>query len=264
MSTVHSSEVYKDIPGFSNYKISNYGKLFSKTRSQLVYNRNNPFTRTTYGKRLFGSVDDFGNKFTTITNDNGKYVRVMFKQLIALAFLGERPKRYFIEAIDGDDKNIHADNLKYSEIKVKQPTIDRSKLIPVTEDMQHSWDLCLLTGWSNCSSMRRTIKNFCLIENPLIVFNDEEIYDWFYQLNLQRTGKRWEAYKFDVRAFVGSHSTKLSSALFSNKMEDCLNVINSFPWRDCVLVKSQADRPRTGRYKVGGRSFSDTQWNKVK
>lgn len=264
MGVVHSSEVYKDIPGFSNYKISNYGKLFSKTTTKIIYIRNKPFTRTNHGKRIFGSIDALGNKFTTITNDNGKYVNVQFKKLIALAFLGERPKRHFIEAIDGDNKNICAENLRYAEIKVKQPTIDRSKLTPVTEDMQHTWDLCLLTGWSKCFNMRRTIKNFCLIENPSIAFNDEEIYDWFYQLNLQRAGKRWEAYKFDVRAFIGSHSTKLSSALFSNSMEDCLKVINSFPWRDCALVKSQADKPRTGRYIVGGRKFSDSQWNKVK
>ena len=90
-------EIWKDVKGFEGmYQISNHGRLKS-------------FLRIKTGHIM------------SQTNKKGDYFRIVLNQkkstyihhLVAFHFIGDRPKGYHIDHIDGNKQNNRVDNLQY-------------------------------------------------------------------------------------------------------------------------------------------------------
>lgn len=92
-------EIWKTIPGFSTYQVSNTGKIRS-----LNYKKSKKI------KELKPAVDG-GYLKTMILSDNKIYDTVRIHRLVALTFLGE--SNLEVNHIDGNKLNNSIDNLEY-------------------------------------------------------------------------------------------------------------------------------------------------------
>lgn len=88
-------ELWKAIPGFPHYQVSNLGRV---RRIQISFPK--PFM----GTRGY---------FHVVLSENGKTVTKNIHSLVALAFKGARPKEHTCNHEDGDKTNNRTSNLKY-------------------------------------------------------------------------------------------------------------------------------------------------------
>jgi len=93
------NEIWKTIPGFSTYQVSNTGKIRS-----LNYKKSKKI------KELKPAIDG-GYYKTMILSDNKIYATIRIHRLIALTFLGE--SHLEVNHIDGNKLNNNVDNLEY-------------------------------------------------------------------------------------------------------------------------------------------------------
>lgn len=102
MQTEISGESWKNIPGFSKYEISEYGRIRS-----FHGRKNEKF------KILKGSKDKDGYRRVSIVSDSGKMHSFKFYEMVAKLWIGERPKNLVITHLDGNKLNDHYSNLAY-------------------------------------------------------------------------------------------------------------------------------------------------------
>ena len=103
-------EVWKPIKGYSNYLISNLGRVKSKER----------YVNTVYGakrkvkERIIKPVNDSrGYYVVSLYNESGKSKPKLIHRLVAEAFL-DNPNNYpVINHINGDKKDNRAENLEW-------------------------------------------------------------------------------------------------------------------------------------------------------
>lgn len=107
-------EIWNDIPNFSRYKASNFGRIVS-------LNYKNSKTR----KLINPTCNQDGYPQSMFKGDDGKYHTKKIHSLIALAFLGERDKGLEVNHIDGNKENASISNLEY---------------ITHSQNCQHSFD----------------------------------------------------------------------------------------------------------------------------
>ncbi len=93
-------EIFKKIPNFSRYKISNYGRLIS-----LNYKNSKKI------KELKPSITD-GYYKTMIQRDDKKYKTIAIHRLVASVFLN-RKTGYEVNHIDGNKLNNKLYNIEY-------------------------------------------------------------------------------------------------------------------------------------------------------
>ena len=87
-------EVYKEIPNYKNYLVSNYGNVKSKR----------------YNKTLKGSINTSGYKRVQIgSNKNKQFIH----RLVAITFLEKDKNKLFVNHIDGNKLNNSAKNLEW-------------------------------------------------------------------------------------------------------------------------------------------------------
>lgn len=100
-------ERWCEIPGFSRYRISTYGRIKSS--------RN--WRGTNYssgGWRLLTPVTaNHGYLVTVLTNDQGEKCQFRIHQLVALAFIGPRPQGYSTHHINEQRHDNYYKNLEY-------------------------------------------------------------------------------------------------------------------------------------------------------
>jgi len=99
---------WKEIPGFPGYKASKCGQILSEKR---VLTRSNGRLHTVPAKVLKQSKDGKGY-FQVGIYLNKKKISTSVHKLIFLAWNGERPLGMFIDHVDGNKINNHADNLQ--------------------------------------------------------------------------------------------------------------------------------------------------------
>lgn len=119
-------EVWKDIPGFENYQISNYGNV---KKPQLWEDRKTQVAKTNCKrKRLFASK----------VMKSGKPNALLVHRLVAMAFVQNLNNRKQINHKDENKFNNNADNLEWCDNqynntyngkhnKIAKPVIQRSK-----------------------------------------------------------------------------------------------------------------------------------------
>lgn len=263
MNSVKSVEEFRDIPGFPNHIISNYGKVFAKEKVVLRKDRfGRPFTVKTAKRRVFGQQIE-KVRYVTLSV-NGKPKKSAVKKLLLETFKPLDKKGFYeIETIDGDERNLCVDNFRWDEVTVKQRELEKNR-IPVSSIMQKTWDTCLIKGWKHDWSLWKTVRNFCMMENLSVVMDDGKFDIWFYSLNLKRSGERYEMFDKTTRCFIADHSMKLSSCLFSHSEEACLEVIDNFKWNDCTHLKSKRRVSKVADKTIQFRNFSEHQWGHVK
>lgn len=95
-------EIWKTIPGFSGYEVSNLGNIRS-----LNYKRTKTIKKLKPGKSPDGYLK------TMILDDNGKYRSWTIHLFVVMAFLGEKPKGKEINHINGIKTDNRLENLEY-------------------------------------------------------------------------------------------------------------------------------------------------------
>lgn len=102
-----SEEIWKPIPGFERYEISNHGRL------RALYFKNG-LTEKKYDdpKLRKPSPCDRGYYRTALCKD-GKQYNKSIHSLVAEAFLGPRPEGYHCAHLDGNPSNNHVSNLMW-------------------------------------------------------------------------------------------------------------------------------------------------------
>lgn len=104
------NEVWRDIPGYEGlYQISDAGRVRSCDR--LIYDRRG-VSRSLKGKMISPSYDNSGYERTHLSKD-GVCSSFCVHHLVALAFIGPRPKGMDVDHISEDKKDNRACNLRY-------------------------------------------------------------------------------------------------------------------------------------------------------
>lgn len=97
------NEIWRDIPGYNGlYQVSNLGRI----KSLSTHNHKTPIILKTY---LSGQGKYEALKLQVQANRGTHYVH----DLVANAFIGEKPTGYEVNHIDSNRLNNHADNLEY-------------------------------------------------------------------------------------------------------------------------------------------------------
>jgi hypothetical protein len=108
---MRAKEIWKQVQGLSWYEVSNMGRLRSWRPNQ---NAPRSFT----GPRLIkGSLDADGYLRTTIQYDDGTRKTVKLQKLVALAFLGRKPKGLVLAHDNGISTDNRDSNLIYKTQK---------------------------------------------------------------------------------------------------------------------------------------------------
>lgn len=106
-------EVWKDIPGYDNYQVSNTGFVKSKGYWLEHWCRGNHIVRQYYKERILRpDVGKLGHQRVTLCR-NGELRRFLVHQLVLLTFEGPCPDGMEVCHNDGDPSNNCLDNLRY-------------------------------------------------------------------------------------------------------------------------------------------------------
>lgn len=105
-------EIWKPVPGFPGYEVSNTGKVRSWL-SKNIYKKcnDNPLI-------LKQRIANYrGSYFFVRLRKNGKYSQMVIHKLVLTAFIGNRPKGYECRHLDGNPQNNNLSNLKWGTSK---------------------------------------------------------------------------------------------------------------------------------------------------
>lgn len=103
------SEVWKDIPGYESlYQVSDMGRV--KSLSKEIWNGKSYFTSQ---EKLLKLSKGSNERLYVCLYKNKKMKRYSTYHLVALTFIGERPKGYIVAHKDGDIYNNKLSNLRY-------------------------------------------------------------------------------------------------------------------------------------------------------
>ncbi|VEV88292.1 HNH homing endonuclease [Staphylococcus phage HMGUsa2] len=108
MLTPYEGEIWKDIRGYEGlYQVSNFGRVRSLDR--VIKDKGGD--RKQKGRELKGRNTKWSLSVSLCSK--GKCKSFSIHYLVALMFIGERPKGALICHNDGDYKNNRADNIRY-------------------------------------------------------------------------------------------------------------------------------------------------------
>lgn len=97
------TEIWKIIPEFENYSVSNYGRIKTNNTGRI---------------RKIPTHTHTGYSYIGVTNNNGKNKTKYVHQLVMMAFNGPYPsKNHVIHHKDGNKTNNNINNLEYTTIK---------------------------------------------------------------------------------------------------------------------------------------------------
>lgn len=96
------NEIWKEIPNFSRYEASNFGRIRS-----INYKNSGAI------KIINPSVGRSGYLQSMFLCDDGKYYTIKIHKLITLSFLGERSNKNEVNHINGNKSDNRIENLEY-------------------------------------------------------------------------------------------------------------------------------------------------------
>lgn len=116
-----NKENWKDIKGFEGlYQVSNLGRIKSIGR-EVIYSNGRVVK---YESKILKTNNKYQRPTTLLTKDK-KTTTKNIHELVAQAFIGERPEGYHICHIDGDITNNELSNLRYDTVSENQIDIYR-------------------------------------------------------------------------------------------------------------------------------------------
>lgn len=155
-------EIWKDIPGYEGYfQASTLGRIRSIDRIEKCLNRsNNGYHYRKYkGKILKLCNSSRGDYLQVNICRAGKQRFITVHSLVALAFLGPRPKGLDVRHIDGNPKNNRPDNLSYGTRS--ENLLDcyryRGKFIKTSEEQAKKAKELLVTTDMNCRQIAEEV-----------------------------------------------------------------------------------------------------------
>ena len=104
MNLIIKEEVWKVIPNYPNYEVSNYGRV----RSWTNWKKGELMSAQQQGRGAYYQVRLSHKKHSTSIN---------IHTLVMSAFVGERQKGMEVRHLDGNPANNHLDNLAYGTAK---------------------------------------------------------------------------------------------------------------------------------------------------
>lgn len=116
-------EIWKEVEGYSMYLVSNYGRIWSKTR---VVTANKQGTKTIKkGIMRKSRVNMNGYETCNLQGDDGKNKHLKVHRIVAQAFIPNPKKLKTVNHLNFDKKDNRADNLEWASH---------------SENIQHSYD----------------------------------------------------------------------------------------------------------------------------
>lgn len=105
-----TEEIWRDIPGYEGYyMVSNYGRVYSMTRTVTPHNRKG----WTIGGKIMKPYPHRDRYMFVDLHKNGQKAAKSIHYLVMLAFVGPYPDGHEINHIDFDRTNNRLDNLEY-------------------------------------------------------------------------------------------------------------------------------------------------------
>ena len=110
-------KIWRDIPGFTDYEISNTGDIRSKKRMKKYKSGRVMQLKSIEKKQRPHPTNNF--MMTDLVDDKGKRKTVYPHKAVAMAFLkNDQPrKKKVVIHVDGDLSNNHVDNLRWASYK---------------------------------------------------------------------------------------------------------------------------------------------------
>src|SRR5690554_6369469 len=103
-------EIWKDVPDYESYQVSNLGRVKTKYR---VFKRSNNIKLTVKSKIKVSHYSKEGYEIVSLSKNNKTHNK-QIHQLVAIAFLGHKPCGFdlVVDHIDEDKSNNHVSNLQ--------------------------------------------------------------------------------------------------------------------------------------------------------
>ncbi|QEO57601.1 antA/AntB antirepressor family protein [Francisella marina] len=162
----HKDEEFKIIKGYSNYVVSNYGRIIS-----LRYNKQNIIKERIVQKNRNGYI------MVDLFDDNKKTRLLSVHRLVAKAFLKKDTNRNCVNHIDGDRGNNHISNLEWCNN---------------SENTKHSYDVTKNQDYSRLSDIGKEAAR------KLRKFTMDEVYSIRNEYNKSKTSFAKMAIKYNV------------------------------------------------------------------
>ena len=107
-------EIWKDVPGYEGlYQVSDSGRVRSLDR-YIEYSDGRLFF---YKSKILKQREDKHGRMVSRLYKNKNRKNYFVHSLVALAFIGERPKDYVVAHCDGNNKNNDLSNLRYDTVR---------------------------------------------------------------------------------------------------------------------------------------------------
>ena len=122
------SEVWLDIPNFSNFQVSNFGRVKSKAKCWTIGNgatRKVGEFELKYSKEYQGGRHDGPYYKRVKLQQDGRIRQVEVHTLVAEVFIGPKPIGYQVDHIDRDTLNNNVSNLHW--VTPSQNCFNRSR-----------------------------------------------------------------------------------------------------------------------------------------
>lgn len=104
-----NTKTWKTIPGFPDYQVSKVSGMVRRSRLRV----GSPCGTSYLGKLLRTRLDRYGYNVVALTNKDGKACSCTIHKLVALTWLGPRPKGTTVNHKDTDKLNNRWTNLEY-------------------------------------------------------------------------------------------------------------------------------------------------------
>ena len=111
---MNDTEIWKPIPDWTGYSVSNHGNVRSEER--IIIRKNTDIKQNQKGRILkpwIATQSGAGYLMISLCNGNDRRLKIGVHRLVLWAFVGKQDKGIDARHLDGNCKNNHLSNLKY-------------------------------------------------------------------------------------------------------------------------------------------------------